>query len=704
MSTPDMEKIATSRNETNQNRKHGPLPLLEISLYWVLWISLLLYTMYTVFIASQGKKGPTSLPVGLLCKKTDLQDVTDFEWEFWLSAIESLMPAMLLHAIGGIIFSRFLSQHKASYCLLFSLSFLLYFTGLKPVMFMLGHCLLVYMCCSILKSITAVWVCNLGILLSLQINAAKIWQLQFLSTSSDIRSFTLFVSLMANLRCISFSMDYCWRLRDSDKDKPVKPYTLMDLLVYNFYLPLFANGPVVTFDTFQKTFYQPYKPFSKEEIKSLIWDSTRTLWWYFFLEGYLHFIYSTAFTHDPSIFSTLSNWALTGIMYSQLQIFLVKYKVFYRCTGVLARVDRVEVPLPPRCVTTLYLFTDMWKYFDRGLNTWMKRYIYVPVGGSRKGFARQIAGSFLAFAFIWLWHGSNMHTMWWCIPNWLGVVVESLADIVLLLPSVKRLEFYQPYKPFSKEEIKSLIWDSTRTLWWYFFLEGYLHFIYSTAFTHDPSIFSTLSNWALTGIMYSQLQIFLVKYKVFYRCTGVLARVDRVEVPLPPRCVTTLYLFTDMWKYFDRGLNTWMKRYIYVPVGGSRKGFARQIAGSFLAFAFIWLWHGSNMHTMWWCIPNWLGVVVESLADIVLLLPSVKRLEDKLSPAASRRVRALFGVVTLTSLILSNLVFLCGPDPVWFYIKRIFLFGWPSSALLLLFGIYLIVQTDMELMRHISEW
>jgi len=78
-------------------------------------------------------------------------------------------------------------------------------------------------------------------------------QLQFLSTSLDIRNFTLFVSLMANLRCISFSMDYCWRLREPEKDKPVKPYTLMDLLVYNFYLPLFANGPVVTFDTFQKT-------------------------------------------------------------------------------------------------------------------------------------------------------------------------------------------------------------------------------------------------------------------------------------------------------------------------------------------------------------------------------------------------------------------------------------------------------------------
>ena len=51
-----------------------------------------------------------------------LQDVTDFEWEFWLSAIESLMPAMLLHAIGGIIFSRFLSQVRNAFCFVTSLS------------------------------------------------------------------------------------------------------------------------------------------------------------------------------------------------------------------------------------------------------------------------------------------------------------------------------------------------------------------------------------------------------------------------------------------------------------------------------------------------------------------------------------------------------------------------------------------------------
>lgn len=60
----------------------------------------------------------------------------------------------------------------------------------------------------------------------------------------------LFVFLMVNFCCISFSMDYCWWLCELEKDKFVKFYILMDLLVYNFYLLLFVNGLVVIFDIF----------------------------------------------------------------------------------------------------------------------------------------------------------------------------------------------------------------------------------------------------------------------------------------------------------------------------------------------------------------------------------------------------------------------------------------------------------------------
>ena len=59
--------------------------------------------------------------------------------------------------------------------------------------------------------------------------------------------------LMSNLRCISFGLECCG-LGDAGnrKDRPVKSHSLLDMLVYNFYFPLFPNGPVITYDAFHK--------------------------------------------------------------------------------------------------------------------------------------------------------------------------------------------------------------------------------------------------------------------------------------------------------------------------------------------------------------------------------------------------------------------------------------------------------------------
>lgn len=44
------------------------------------------------------------------------------------------------------------------------------------------------------------------------------------------------------LRCISFALESCAR--------PDRRYSLADLLKYNFYLPFFFFGPIMTFDRF----------------------------------------------------------------------------------------------------------------------------------------------------------------------------------------------------------------------------------------------------------------------------------------------------------------------------------------------------------------------------------------------------------------------------------------------------------------------
>ena len=128
---------------------------------------------------------------------------------------------------------------------------------------------------------------------------------------------------------------------------------------------------------------------------------------------------------------------------------------------------------------------------------------------------------------------------------------------------------------FTRPVVASLVWNSLTTLGWACFLELYLQFCYSSAISRDPVIFTALSTWTLTGVMYSQLNIFLIKYVVFYRGAGVFASLDGVEAPKAPRCVSTLYLFGDMWRCVLYELIVWGLFYGVYIVGGLLYGLYR---------------------------------------------------------------------------------------------------------------------------------
>ena len=62
------------------------------------------------------------------------------------------------------------------------------------------------------------------------------------------------------LRFLSFGLECC---RDDDN---AKDYGLLDLLVYNYYFPLFSGGPVMTFEKF----YEQVRTFLKLTFKSTV--------------------------------------------------------------------------------------------------------------------------------------------------------------------------------------------------------------------------------------------------------------------------------------------------------------------------------------------------------------------------------------------------------------------------------------------------
>ncbi|WP_438447825.1 MBOAT family O-acyltransferase [Gorillibacterium sp. sgz5001074] len=57
--------------------------------------------------------------------------------------------------------------------------------------------------------------------------------------------------------------------------------------------------------------------------------------------------------------------------------------------------------------------TEFWRRWHITLSTWIRDYIYIPLGGSRHGPIRQYGGLFAAMTLSGIWHGSNWTFAFW---------------------------------------------------------------------------------------------------------------------------------------------------------------------------------------------------------------------------------------------------------------------------------------------------
>ena len=57
--------------------------------------------------------------------------------------------------------------------------------------------------------------------------------------------------------------------------------------------------------------------------------------------------------------------------------------------------------------------TEFWRRWHISLSTWLKDYIYIPLGGNRKGKVRQRLNLLITFLLSGLWHGAAWHFVVW---------------------------------------------------------------------------------------------------------------------------------------------------------------------------------------------------------------------------------------------------------------------------------------------------
>lgn len=79
--------------------------------------------------------------------------------------------------------------------------------------------------------------------------------------------------------------------------------------------------------------------------------------------------------------------------------------------------------------------TEFWRRWHISLSSWFRDYVYIPLGGNRKGLLRQCINIMIVWALTGFWHGASWNFMLWGI--YFGVLL--LIEKLFLLRTLDRL-------------------------------------------------------------------------------------------------------------------------------------------------------------------------------------------------------------------------------------------------------------------------
>lgn len=89
--------------------------------------------------------------------------------------------------------------------------------------------------------------------------------------------------------------------------------------------------------------------------------------------------------------------------------------------------------------------TEFWHRWHISLSTWFRDYLYIPLGGNRKGTVRKYINLMIVFLVSGLWHGASWHFVVWGGLNGLYQIAESITkpirDKVVMVLNIDRSQF-----------------------------------------------------------------------------------------------------------------------------------------------------------------------------------------------------------------------------------------------------------------------
>lgn len=214
---------------------------------------------------------------------------------------------------------------------------------------------------------------------------------------------------------ISYSVDiYRGRIQ------PVK--SIWDFGFFVSFFPQLVAGPIVRASEFIHQIYQPYKltyaNFSRAGL--LIVGG---LFKKMVISDYLSVNYVDRVFESPLKYSGFEN--LLGAYGYSIQIYC-DFSAYSDIAIGLALLLGFSLPQNFNAPYLSTNITDFWRRWHMSLSRWLKDYLYIPLGGNRKGKVRTQINLFLTMVIGGLWHGAAIKFIVWGALHGAGLAVHKL--------------------------------------------------------------------------------------------------------------------------------------------------------------------------------------------------------------------------------------------------------------------------------------
>jgi alginate O-acetyltransferase complex protein AlgI len=205
--------------------------------------------------------------------------------------------------------------------------------------------------------------------------------------------------------------------------KSIKPVrNIIDFGFFVSFFPQIVAGPIVRATTFIPQLSLPYNLSREDFGRAVFWIITG-LFKKVFISDYISINFVDRIFDNPGFYTGFEN--LMAVYGYAIQI----YCDFSGYTDIAIGIALLMgFHLPPNFNLPYKAqnITDFWRRWHISLSTWLKDYLYIALGGNRKGKVRTYINLLLTMLLGGLWHGASLRFIIWGGMHGLGLAFHKI--------------------------------------------------------------------------------------------------------------------------------------------------------------------------------------------------------------------------------------------------------------------------------------